>query len=63
MANLNWKAEKEYEEITFKSLNGVARIAIIRPETHNAFRPKPVDKMWEALIVCHEIQETMISNI
>ena len=57
MASLEWKTEKEYEEITFKTLNGVARIAFNRPECRNAFTPKTVDELWEALIICHESQE------
>ena len=57
MANLDWKTEKEYEEITFKTLNGVARIAFNRPECRNAFTPKTVDELWEALIICHESQD------
>ena len=57
MAQLDWKTEKEYEEITFKTLNGVARIAFNRPECRNAFTPKTVDELWEALIICHESQE------
>ena len=38
----NWKTVKEYEDITFKKSNGVARIAFNRPEVRNAFRPKTV---------------------
>ena len=53
----NWKTVKEYEDITFKELNGVARIAFNRPEVRNAFRPKTVDELLEALIICHESQE------
>jgi naphthoate synthase len=57
MSGLNWKTEKEYKEITFKTLNGVARIAINRPECRNAFTPLTVDEMWDALIICHESQD------
>jgi naphthoate synthase len=57
MANLEWKTEKEYDEITFKTLDGVARIAFNRPECRNAFTPKTVDELWEALVICHESQE------
>src|SRR5210317_2442416 len=57
MAQLEWQTVKEYEEITFKQLNGVARIAFNRPEVRNAFTPKTVDELWEALILCHESQE------
>ena len=47
MAQLEWQTVKEYEEITFKQLNGVARIAFNRPEVRNAFTPKTVDELWE----------------
>ncbi|HCL45796.1 MAG TPA: 1,4-dihydroxy-2-naphthoyl-CoA synthase, partial [Flavobacteriales bacterium] len=57
MANLPWKTVKEYDEITFKVHEGVARIAFNRPEVRNAFTPKTVDELWEALITCHESQD------
>jgi naphthoate synthase len=57
MANPIWKTIKEYEDITFKSADGVARIAFNRPEVRNAFRPKTVDELLDALIICHESQE------
>jgi naphthoate synthase len=53
----DWKVIKEYEDITFKFKEGVARIAFNRPEVRNAFRPKTVDEILEALIICHESQE------
>ena len=52
-----WNTIKEYEDITFKMSNGVARIAFNRPEVRNAFRPKTVDELLEALVFCHESQE------
>lgn len=52
-----WKTVKEYEDITFRAADGVARIAFNRPEVRNAFRPKTVDELLEALIICHESQE------
>lgn len=57
MSKINWKTIKEYEDITFKEADGVARIAFNRPEVRNAFRPKTVDELLEALIICHESQE------
>ena len=43
MAQLEWQTVKEYEEITFKQLNGVARIAFNRKtaahsDMRNAFQ-------------------------
>ncbi|MDG1777055.1 MAG: 1,4-dihydroxy-2-naphthoyl-CoA synthase [Crocinitomicaceae bacterium] len=54
---INWKTVKEYEDITFKVADGVARIAFNRPEVRNAFRPKTVDELLDALIICHEHEE------
>jgi naphthoate synthase len=57
MANMEWKTVKKYEDITFKVADGVARIAINRPDVRNAFRPKTVDELLDALIISHESQE------
>src|SRR5688572_9990455 len=57
MSQINWTTLKEYEDITLKFANGVARIAFNRPEVRNAFRPKTVSELLEALIFCHESQE------
>lgn len=57
MSELPWKMVKDYEEITFKVHEGVARIAFNRPEVRNAFTPKTVDELWEALVTCHESQD------
>ena len=54
---INWKTIKDYEDITFKMANGVARIAFNRPDVRNAFRPKTVDEILDALIICHESQD------
>ena len=54
---INWKTIKDYEDITFKMADGVARIAFNRPDVRNAFRPKTVDELLEALIICHESQD------
>lgn len=49
-----WKTVKEFEDITYKHRNGVARIAFNRPEVRNAFRPKTVFELLEAL---HDARE------
>tara|TARA_B100001287_G_scaffold43241_1_gene32367 strand:- start:362 stop:1198 length:837 start_codon:yes stop_codon:yes gene_type:complete len=54
---IDWKTISQYEDITFKKFGGVARIAFNRPEVRNAFRPKTVDELLEALVICHESQE------
>ena len=54
---IRWKTIREYDDITFKMADGVARIAFNRPEVRNAFRPKTVDELLDALVICHESQE------
>lgn len=48
MNKANWKTAKEYEDITYKKSDGVARIAFNRPEVRNAFRPKTVGELLDA---------------
>jgi len=57
MSSINWQTIKEYEDITFKQADGVARIAFNRPECRNAFRPKTVDELLDALVISHEHPE------
>ncbi len=54
---IDWTTIKEYEDITFRYSDGVARIAFNRPDVRNAFRPKTVSELLEALIIAHESQE------
>ena len=54
---MDWNTIKDYEDITFKVFNGIARIAFNRPEVRNAFRPKTVDELLDALIISHESTE------
>ena len=48
MKKAKWKIVKEYEDITYKKSDGVARIAFNRPEVRNAFRPKTTSELYEA---------------
>ncbi len=57
MSNIKWETVKQYEDITFQQADGVARIAFNRPEVRNAFRPKTVEELLEALIIAHESLE------
>ena len=52
--NIDWKTVKEYEDITYKKCQGVARIAFNRPEVRNAFRPKTVLELHEAFVDARE---------
>ena len=51
---MNWKTVEEYDDITFKKSNGVARIAINRPELRNAFRPKTLFELQDAFLDVRE---------
>ena len=51
---MNWKTVKEFEDITFKKSDGVARIAFNRPEIRNAFRPKTLFELQEAFLDVRE---------
>jgi naphthoate synthase len=57
MSEINWTTIKDFQDITYKYSNGVARIAFNRPECRNAFRPKTTDELLQALIHAHESQE------
>ena len=43
-----------FEDITYKKSNGVARIAFNRPEVRNAFRPKTTRELYEAFYDAQE---------
>ncbi len=47
---VEWTEVKEYDDITFHVGGGIARIAFNRPEIRNAFRPKTIDEMTEAVL-------------
>lgn len=53
----NWITEKEYSDIKFESLDGIAKITINRPKVYNAFRPETVLEMIEAFDICRERQD------
>ncbi len=46
--NIDWQTVKDYEDITYRKAEGIARIAINRPQVHNAFRPKTVMELIDA---------------
>lgn len=54
---INWKTAKEYEDITYKKCDGVARIAFNRPEVRNAFRPKTTAELYDAFLDAKEDPE------
>ena len=48
MQEPTWQTAKEYEDITYRKCNGVARIAFNRPDVRNAFRPGTVFELLDA---------------
>lgn len=54
MTKANWKTVKDYQDITYKKADGVARIAFNRPNVRNAFRPKTVSELFEAFLDARE---------
>lgn len=54
----NWQTAKEYKDIIYEKMDGIARITINRPEVRNAFRPETVIEMYDAFIDAREDPET-----
>lgn len=54
---MNWNTAKQYEDITYKKTDGIARIAFNRPEVRNAFRPKTLFEMYDAFLDAREDTE------
>ncbi len=50
----NWQIVKEFEDITYKKCDGVARIAFNRPDVRNAFRPQTTKELYEAFYDAQE---------
>ena len=50
----NWQKVKDYNDITYDKMKGIARIAFNRPEVRNAFRPETVLELHEAIIDARE---------
>jgi naphthoate synthase len=49
MATIAWVEAGTYTDIKYHKAEGIAKIAINRPEVRNAFRPQTVDEMAHAL--------------
>jgi naphthoate synthase len=56
-SNYAWQTIKKYDEILFQSFEGIAKISINRPEKHNAFTPKTVSEMIDAMYLAREMPE------
>jgi naphthoate synthase len=53
----NWKKVKEYTDIIYEKMDGIAKITINRPEVRNAFRPETVNEMYDAFSDAREDQK------
>jgi naphthoate synthase len=54
----SWKIAKQYQDIIYEKMEGIARITINRPEVRNAFRPETVMEMYDAFLDAREDPET-----
>lgn len=49
-----WDTIKDYKDILFQKMDGIAKITINRPEVRNAFRPDTVLEMFDAFNIARE---------
>jgi len=54
--NYDWKKVKDYTDIIYEKMDGIAKITINRPEVRNAFRPETVQEMYDAFSDAREDQ-------
>ena len=54
MKSPNWETAIEFEDITYKKYDGVARIAFNRPNVRNAFRPHTTSELIKAFYDAQE---------
>ena len=55
--SIEWQTIAEYQDITFRRTEGIARIAIDRPKVRNAFRPQTLKELMDAFRRAHEDPE------
>ncbi len=54
--NYNWTKVKNYKDIIYEKMDGIAKVTINRPEVRNAFRPETVQEMYDAFSDAREDQ-------
>src|SRR5690606_21858012 len=53
----DWQSRHDYTDIRYEFAEGIARIAIARPEKRNAFRPETVEQLIDAFHRAHRDNE------
>ncbi len=56
--SFNWQKVKDYQDIIYEKMDGIAKVTINRPEVRNAFRPETVWEMYDAFSDAREDPET-----
>ena len=56
----DWQPILQFDEILFQQFEGIARISINRPQVHNAFTPKTVQEMIEAMTYCRDSEDIRV---
>jgi naphthoate synthase len=54
--NFNWQKVKDYQDIIYEKMDGIAKVTINRPEVRNAFRPETIIEMYDAFADAREDQ-------
>ena len=49
-----WKASGDYEDISYETAEGIAKVTICRPEVRNAFRPRTVVELSHAFDIARD---------
>ncbi|MDE5075023.1 MAG: 1,4-dihydroxy-2-naphthoyl-CoA synthase [Trichodesmium sp. St5_bin2_1] len=51
---IEWQVVKDYSDIQYHKMDGIAKITINRPHKRNAFRPKTVFELYDAFVDARE---------
>ncbi len=54
--NFDWQKVKDYQDIIYEKMDGIAKVTINRPEVRNAFRPETIIEMYDAFVDAREDQ-------
>src|SRR3954452_3342165 len=53
-APIEWREEGDYEDVLYERGDSIAKIAINRPEVHNAFRPPTLAELRDAFTLARD---------